>query len=478
MSESSTQKLSVMTLTAMVVGSMVGAGIFSLPQHFGQVTGPFGALIAWSISGFGMLMLAFVFQSLSCRKPNLDSGVHSYAQAGFGDYLGFSSAWGYWAGTCLGNVTYLIIINSTMGAVFPVLDDGTTIYAVLLSSLVLWAFHFLILRGIKEADYINNIVTISKIIPIIMFLILVAIGFKPEIFMKNFWGGGEFSWSSIFEQIRGTMLVTVFVFLGIEGASVYSRYAKNRKDVGVATLFGFISVLIILILITMLSYGVMDRDELAGLRNPSMSGVLQAVVGDWGAVLIGFGLLIAVLGAYLSWSLLAAEVLYTAAASGTMPKFLMIENKNKVPSAALWMTNITIQVFLIITVLAQEAFVLARELTSSMNLIPYLLVAAYGFKLSFTGETYLAKDYKQRKFDIICGALATIFTTWLIYAGGLKYLLLSAVLYGPGTIFFILTKREQKINKIFSTSELVIFSIAMIGAFIAIFSLVNGNIVI
>ncbi|AGF47071.1 arginine:ornithine antiporter [Candidatus Kinetoplastibacterium desouzaii TCC079E] len=478
MSDSGNQKLSVMTLTAMVVGSMVGAGIFSLPQHFGQVTGPFGALIAWSISGFGMLMLAFVFQSLSCRKPNLDSGVHAYAQAGFGNYLGFSSALGYWAGTCLGNVTYLIIINSTMGAIFPSLGDGTTLLAVLLSSLVLWAFHFLILRGIKEADYINNIVTVSKMIPILIFIVLVAFGFNSDIFANNFWGGGEFSWNSIFEQVRGTMLVTVFVFLGIEGASVYSRYAKNRKDVGVATILGFLGVLLMLVLITILSYGIMDRSELAMLRNPSMSGVLQAVVGDWGAVLIGIGLLIAVLGAYLSWSLLAAEVLYTAAVSGTMPKFLSIENKNKVPASALWMTNITIQIFLIVTVLAKEAFTLARELTSSMNLIPYLLVAAYGLKLACTGESYSSKEKKQRIFDLFCGFLATIFASWLIYAGGLKYLLLSAVLYGPGTVFFIMTRREQDNNSIFSFSELIIFIIAMIGCFIAVQSLLSGDIII
>ncbi|AGF48509.1 arginine:ornithine antiporter [Candidatus Kinetoplastibacterium oncopeltii TCC290E] len=477
MSNSNTQKLSVMTLTAMVVGSMIGAGIFSLPQNFAQVTGVFGALIAWTISGLGMLMLAFVFQSLSCRKPNIDSGVHAYAQAGFGDYLGFSSALGYWAGTCLGNVTYLLIINSTIGSVFSIFGDGTTLAAVILSSSILWSFHFLVLRGIKEADFINNIVTISKLIPIVIFIVLVCFGFKSEIFINNMWGGGTFSLSGVFEQVRGTMLITVFVFLGIEGASVYSRYAKNRKDVGVATLLGFLGVLLLLVLITILSYGVMDRSELASLRNPSMAGVLQAVVGEWGAILIGIGLLVAVLGAYLSWSLLAAEVLYTAAVSGTMPSFLKKENENSVPSASLWMTNITIQVFLIVTMLAREAFTLAIELTSSMNLIPYLLVAAYGLKLATTGESYSISEKKQRTFDLFCGFMATVFATWLLYAGGLKYLLLSSVLYGPGTALFVMTKSEQS-KIVFSKSEWLIFLIAMIGAIVAIYYLITGYIVI
>lgn len=477
MSASNTQKFSVLTLTAMVVGSMIGAGIFSLPQHFGRATGPFGALVAWTIAGVGMLVLAFVFQTLSRRKPDLDAGVYAYAKAGFGNYLGFSSALGYWAGTCLGNVTYFILIKSTLGAIFPVFGEGNTVAAVIGSSFILWAFHFTILRGIKEAAYINKIATIAKIIPIFLFIVLVAIGFKADIFVKNFWGGEEFSWSNVFEQVRSTMLVTVFVFLGIEGASVYSRYAKNRNDVGVATVLGFLGVLCLLILVTVLSYGVMLRPDLAALRNPSMAGVLQAVVGDWGAVFVSVGLLISVLGAYLSWSLLAAEVLYTAAESETMPKFLRKENKNKVPSAALWMTNITVQIFLILTVFAEEAFTLAKELTGSMNLIPYFLVAAYGLKLSSSGETYGAKDAKQRRFDLFCGTVATVFAAWLLYAGGLKFLLLSAILYGPGTILFIITRREQG-KQIFTPLEWVLFAVAMVGVVVAIRGLITGDIAI
>jgi arginine:ornithine antiporter / lysine permease len=82
---SSVQKLTLLTMTGMVVGSMVGAGVFSLPRRFAQETGVTGALIAWLIAGTGMLMLAFVFQTLAIRKPDLDAGVYAYAKAGFGE---------------------------------------------------------------------------------------------------------------------------------------------------------------------------------------------------------------------------------------------------------------------------------------------------------------------------------------------------------------------------------------------------------
>src|SRR5262249_42754084 len=147
----STQKLSLFALTAMVVGSMVGAGIFSLPRTFGIATGPFGAITAWCIAGAGMYMLARVFQLLAERKPDLDAGIYVYAKTGFGDYLGFLSAFGYWLVGCIADVSYWILIKATLGAFFPVFGDGNTIPAVLVSSVALWLFHFAILRGVRQA---------------------------------------------------------------------------------------------------------------------------------------------------------------------------------------------------------------------------------------------------------------------------------------------------------------------------------------
>ena len=123
-------KMSVPTLTAMVVGGMVGAGVFSLPARFGVATGILGSLIAWTIAGTGMLMLAFVFQNLAIRKPHLDSGVFIYAKAGFGDYAGFNSAIGFWASSVAGNTFYWVFIGATLGAFFDGFGDGDTVLAV------------------------------------------------------------------------------------------------------------------------------------------------------------------------------------------------------------------------------------------------------------------------------------------------------------------------------------------------------------
>src|SRR5215472_12751583 len=182
---STEQKMSRMQLTAMVVGSMVGAGIFSLPRTFANATGPLGALIAWLIAGTGMYMLARVFQSLAERKPDLDAGIYAYARAGFGDYPGFLSAFGYWITSCIGNVSYWVLIKSTLGAFFPVFGDGNTVVAIIVASAGIWLFHFTILRGTQQAAFINSIVTVAKIVPILVFILILFLFFRLDLFTFN-----------------------------------------------------------------------------------------------------------------------------------------------------------------------------------------------------------------------------------------------------------------------------------------------------
>lgn len=141
---------------------MVGGGIFSLPQNIAASASAGATLIGWLITGVGMLTLAFVFQTLANRKPELDGGVYAYAKAGFGDYMGFSSAWGYWISAWIGNVSYMVLLFSTLGYFFPVFGEGNTLPAVIGASVLLWLLHFLVLRGIKEAAFINTVTTIAR----------------------------------------------------------------------------------------------------------------------------------------------------------------------------------------------------------------------------------------------------------------------------------------------------------------------------
>ena len=475
MSTEGTQKLSLNALIAMVVGSMVGAGIFNLPGRFGAATGPFGAIIAWAIAGTGMYMLARVFQTLAEKRPDIDSGVFAYAKAGFGDYMGFLSAFGYWLGSCLGNVFYWVLIGSTLGRFFPELfGDGSTIVAIVVSLVGIWAFHFLILRGVQQAAFINTVVTIAKLVPLLVALLIMIFVFNYDQFAENFFGGVGMPEKPLIDQVRDTMLITVFVFLGIEGASVYSRFAKKRADVGSATILGFVGVTGLMVAITLLPYAAMPQSTIAGLQQPSLAGTLEEIVGPWGAVFISIGVLISVLGAYLAWSLICAEVLFAAAKSKDMPKLFAAENADKVPANALWLTNIVVSLFVISTYFSQDAFNFMLDMTSVTALLPYLLVAGYGVLIARRGEGYEATP-NERTRDQVIAWIAVLYTLVMFVAAGLKYVLLLAVLLVPGTILYFWARREQKL-RLFTPAELIVFGVTLIAGGIGAWGLLSGTI--
>ncbi|QOC25104.1 amino acid permease [Microbacterium hominis] len=462
--------VSTLTLSTFVVGSMVGAGVFSLPGTFAAQTGVVGSLVAWAVAGTGMLMLALVFQRLAARRPELDAGVYSYARAGFGRYLGFLSAFGYWASACAGNVFYWVFIMSTVGAVLPAVAGGDTPVAVAVSSAGLWTFFLLVRRGTREAAAVNRIVSVAKVLPIVVFVFLCLFAFDPAVFAANLSGPGDVP---LYDQVRGTLLVTVFAFIGVEGASAYSRHARRRRDIGRATVLGFLSVLAIFLSVTIVSFGILPRERIAQLAQPSMAGVLAEVVGPWGAGFVGVALIVAVLGAYLSWTLMAAEVLLVAARDGDLPPVFARTNARDVPVGALTMSTLLVQALLIVVLFSTNAFDVALSLTSAFALIPYVLTAGYGLRVALA-------DARSDGSRAVAGALlvaacATAYTLFLLAAAGGQYLLLAMLVLVPGTLLFALARRRRG-DRVFQRGEWVVFAVAVAAALAAAVLLAVGAI--
>ncbi|MGN0064623.1 MAG: basic amino acid/polyamine antiporter [Nocardioides sp.] len=468
-------KMSLPTLTMMVVGGMVGAGVFSLPARFGVATGILGSLIAWAIAGTGMLMLAFVFQNLAVRRPDLDSGVFIYAKAGFGDYAGFNSAIGFWASAVAGNAFYWVFIGATMSTWFHGFGDGDTVLAAALGSAGVWLFHVLIARGVRDAAIINRIVTIFKVLPILVFIVVLFAAFDSGIFADNWTAYGYGDLGGLNEQVRNTMIVTTFVFLGIEGASVYSRYAKKREDVGKATVLGFLSVLSIFALVTLSSYSVMAQPEIAGTRQPSMIGLFEHVVGPWGGTFISLAVIVSVLGAYLAWTLMAAEVMYVPAKSDDFPKFLGRENANGTPITALIVTSMAVQALLAVTLVLTDALNFMLDLCTSLALIPYFLAAAYALKIGITGEGYDGVDPARRRRETVVAGIATVYTMFLFDAAGLQFLLLSTVLLAPATLLYVKARSESN-QRLFTPTEAALCAVIVVAGVIGAVGLWTGRI--
>ena len=472
MNESDTNKLGKTSLIGLVIGSMIGGGAFNIISDMGGQAGGLAIMIGWIITAIGMISLAFVFQNLTNVRPDLEGGIYSYAQAGFGDFIGFSSAWGYWFAAFLGNVAYATLLMSAVGNFFPIFKGGNTLPSIIVASFLLWGVHFLILRGVETAAFINSIVTVAKLIPIFLVIICMIVVFNFDTFKAGFYGmtsggTGVFSWGDTMSQVKSTMLVTVWVFTGIE-AVVFSGRAKSKKDVGTATVIGLVSVLVIYFLMTVLAQGVIQQNQIADLASPSMAQVLEHIVGHWGSVLVNIGLIISVLGAWLGWTLLAGELPFIVAKDGLFPKWFAKENKNKAPINALLITNILVQIFLVSMLFTDSAYQFAFSLASSAILIPYMFSAFY--QLKYTIEHKGHATVKQWAIGII----ASIYAIWLVYAAGIDYLLLTMLLYIPGLFVYRFVQRNN--HKPLTKGDYILFAVIIILAVIGIIRLAMGSV--
>ncbi|MCW0317286.1 putative arginine/ornithine antiporter [Pantoea ananatis] len=430
------KKLGLSALTALVLSSMLGAGVFSLPQNMAAVAGPAALLIGWLITGAGIIFLSLAMLLLTRLKPELDGGIFTYARAGFGELTGFCSAWGYWLCAVIANVSYLVIVFSALSFFTDTPDriifgNGNTWQAMLGASLLLWLVHWLVLRGVQTAASINLLATLGKLVPLLLFVVLAVLAFNYDRFHFDF--SGLSLGVPLWEQVKQTMLITLWVFIGVEGAVVVSSRAKHKKDVGRATLLAVLAALLVYLLVTLLSLGIVPRAELAEVRNPSMAGLMTRLTGSWGNAIIVVGLIISVCGAYLSWTIMAAEVPFIAAQQGAFPRSIARQNARNAPAASLWLTNGSIQVCLILIALTGADYNTLLTIASEMILVPYLLVGLYLIKV-VKGQ--------QKPWALAVGVGASLYGIWLLYASGPLHLFTSVVLYTPGILLFIFARRR------------------------------------
>ncbi|HDC4340642.1 TPA: amino acid permease [Klebsiella quasipneumoniae] len=458
------KKLGLSALTALVLSSMLGAGVFSLPQNMAAVASPSALLIGWAITGVGILFLAFAMLLLTRIRPDLDGGIFTYAREGFGELIGFCSAWGYWLCAVIANVSYLVIVFSALSFFtdtpeLRLFGDGNTWQSIVGASVLLWVVHFLVLRGVQTAAGINLVATLAKLLPLGAFVALAALAFQLDTFRLDF--SGLALDVPVWEQVKNTMLITLWVFIGVEGAVVVSARARHKRDVGRATLLAVLSALAVYLLVTLLSLGVVPRSELAEMRNPSMAGLMVRLMGSWGEIVIAAGLIVSVCGAYLSWTIMAAEVPYLAATHIAFPRLFARQNRNNAPSASLWLTNISVQASLVLIWLTGSDYGTLLTIASEMILVPYLLVGAFLLKIA------------TRPLHQAVGIGACIYGLWLLYASGPVHLLLSVVLYAPGLLVFLYARRTHQHDRSLKRRELALIGLLLVAAVPATWMLVG-----
>ena len=275
------RRLGLPLLTGVVIASMIGGGAFSLPHNMAQSAGLGAVIIAWLITLIGMFFLSNTFRTLADKRPDLKAGIYSYAKEGFGSLAGFEMAWGYWLSSVFGNVAFAVLFMQTVAYFFPMFKGGNNWPSIIGASLLIWVMNFVVLSGVKRAAILNVISSVLNIGTIAVALCAMAVAIKGGMFSYDFWGQHEHL-GSLLGQVKSTMLVTLWVFIGIEGAVVVSDRANKASQVGVSTFLGLIVCTILYFLLSALPFGLMHQAQLSGLATPSAAYVLQAAVGNWG----------------------------------------------------------------------------------------------------------------------------------------------------------------------------------------------------
>ena len=453
MENKKTKGISLFALLVIIISGAIGGGVFNLANDLARGSTPGGVVISWLFIGFGILMLVLSFNRLITIKPDL-SGVSDYARAGFGDFVGFLSGWGYWISAWTGTIGFAVLMMTSADYFFPSKfansNGSLTILSVIIVSIISWILMLLVDRGVETAAAVNAIVMIAKLIPLVVFSITGIILFKANVFTQHFWqtfttnfaadgSVKDFVWhamtaSGLLSQIKGSLMVMVWVFVGIEGAAMMGNRAKKKSDTAKATVIGLAVLLVIYVLLSLLPYGYMDQASLANVKAPGLVYILNEMVGGWGGSLMAVGLMISLLGAWLSWTMLPVEATQQLAEQKLLPSWFGKLNKYHAPSNSLLITQLMIQIFIIITYFVANAYNVFIYMATAVIMICYALVGAYLFKIGL-------KEASVK--NILIGFFTFAFQALALYLSGWQYVWLAMILYTIGFLLFIGAKKES-----------------------------------
>lgn len=443
-------------LIGMVISSCIGSGVFAITGQLAGVASPGAVLIAWLIVGVGFLALAFSLNNLTEKRSDLH-GIFSYADAGWGPLAGFISGWGYWLSAWLGNVAFATMMMSTIGYFYPAFLPGNTIPCIIIASIVMWALTYLVIRGVESAAFLNAIVMVCKVAAIAVTLIFGIFLFNAGIFTADFWGNvydnavaaGQYGpdaapLGGVGTQIFNCMIIMMWCFVGIEGASVVSSRAARKTDVGKATLIGFICLMLIYVGASVLPYGYMSSAEVAALDYPALVYVFSSMAPGWGGPFISIAIIISILGSWLSFTILPAETTSEMADYKLLPASWGKLNSHNAPSMSLLIVGACTQAFLIILLFSADAYDFAFSMCTVAIVITWAFAAAYQAKWGVQNKNGV---------QAAIGFVAVAFQVIGVLFNGWSFLLLTCVGYIPG--FFIYVKARKDYGNAITMGEKV-----------------------
>ncbi|CAN5175499.1 amino acid permease [soil metagenome] len=429
-----TEKIGLWTSTALVVGNMIGSGVFLLPASlaaFGSI-----GLLGWVGSSTGAIVLALLFSNLSKRLPNVLGGPYGYSRSGLGDFAGYLVAWGYWISIWCTNAAIAVTFVSYTTVFFPILKTNQY-YAVATGLGAVWLLTWVNTLGVKQAGKVQIITTIIKLTP----LIAVSIVGLFYIDFNNF-NDFNISGTSDFNAITATATLTLFAFLGLESATIPSGNIENpEKTIPRATMIGTVLTILVYVFGSVAVMGMIPTMELKNSNAP-FADAAAIMWGDSARYWVAFGAIVSTFGALNGWILLQGQMPFAAAKDKLFPVIFKKENKNGSPFMGIIISSVLISALMLtnFTKGLTDMFTFMVLLTTVAVLVPYLF-SATSYAVILLQNKYWKKESISK---MIVAILAFAFSLWAIKGSGQETVYWGFLAILAGIPFYAWMKRTNQ----------------------------------
>lgn len=426
--------------TALVIGNMIGSGIFMLPSTLARTSGPGATMIAWGITGLGSIFLALSFGKLGSAIPKT-GGPYEHSKLAFGDLTGFLNAWLYWNGCWIGNAAIIIAVTSCIAFVFPVVGYNNLIGFVV-STCILWGCTIINILGVKTASKIQSTSTVIKMSLFLVFIIVAARNFD----FNNI--------RNIFPQGKGVGTIpaaataTLWAFTGLETATVTGGEIKNpEKNIKRATILGILIATVFYMAISFFAMGAMKSDALA-LSNTPIIDILAIAFGGKVGKYIAVLSFVSIGGTAIGWLLSTARISYAASMGGVFPKsFSKIHKKFKTPYISLIIGSVLVNILLIMN--------FTKGLSGAFSFVALFATLSYlpVFAIACANEIFLLNviDGKVTIFKFIkkniCPIIGFVYAMWTIYGAGAEIVMYGFLLILMGIPFYLYMHEKNRTSK-------------------------------
>jgi len=434
---SNQKKIGLITTTSLVVGNMIGAGIFLLPASlakYGSIS-----LLGWLFTATGAIILAKIFSNLSKIIVNKSGGPYIYSKEGFGDFIGFLVAWGYWISCWISNAAIAIAIIGALSFFFPILASNS-ILAVIVGLSMIWFFTWVNSKGVKTSGKVQVVTTILKLVPLVFIILIGAFFFSLDNFPDfNLTGDSNFAAFPVVTAL------TLYAFLGIECASIPAENVENpEKNISNATMFGTIITTCVYIFGTIVLFGVLPTEILQNSAAP-FAEAGKIIGGEYTGYFVAAGAAISGIGALNGWILIVAQIPMAAAKDKMFPRIFKKENKNGAPILGLIIGSLLSSIVMLMNftegLVTQFTFIV--NLTVLTCLVPYLFVSAAYIIILIERKIHLNSFIKT----FILGLLGFSYSVWAIYGSGAEVVFYGFLLLLLGIPFYALMQWNKTKNK-------------------------------